>query len=89
MSAKVRQKVKDLIELAVDDGGEDMERAAAAMRAVKLIRKYELLDSPLDELLGGGGGETIQATVTIFEAITDPTLRKSVKKIAERFRRGR
>lgn len=86
MSAVLRKKVKDLVELAVDDRTPDKERVAAAMRAVVLIRKHDLLSSPLDGLLDSDN-ETVQATRTIFEALTDPKLAKSVRKVAERFRR--
>lgn len=87
MTAKLRRKAKDLIELAVDDSGNDKERVAAAMQAAKLIRKHDLLDSPLDGLMDSGD-ETVQAAHTIFETLTDPKLRQSVKKVADRFRRS-
>jgi hypothetical protein len=85
MSAALRQKVKDLVELAVDDSTTDKERVAAAMKAVVLIRKHDLLTSPLDIL--SSENETVQATKSILEVLTDPKLAKNVKKVADRFRR--
>jgi len=88
MSAKARKKVRDLIELACAEGNEDAERRVAAMRAVKIIRKYGLLSSPLDGLLSSDN-ETVQAASTLLDAITDPRIVGSAKKIADRFRRRR
>jgi hypothetical protein len=47
----VRQKVKDLVELAADDRTPEKERVAAAFKAIRIIRKHDLLSSPLDGLL--------------------------------------
>jgi len=88
MSAKLRRKAKDLIELAVDDSTTDKERLAAAMQAIKLIRKHDLLASPLDGLIDSED-ETVKAAHSIFETLTDPKLRKDVERIANRFRRRR
>lgn len=70
-----RQKVKDLIELALDGGGADKERVSAAMKALRIIRKYDLLAGPLD------------AATDVFSRITDPGLVDSVKKIVNQIRR--
>jgi hypothetical protein len=75
-----RQKVKDLIELACDETGEDKERIAAGMKAVRLIRKYDLLASPLDGLLDSDN-ETVAAATDIFSHLTSPGFMSSVKKI--------
>jgi hypothetical protein len=83
-----RQKVKDLIELACDETGNDKERVAAAMKAVRIIRKYDLLASPLDGLLESDN-ETIKAATSIFEKLTDPDLVSSVKKISSRISQAR
>jgi hypothetical protein len=80
MSSK-RQKAKDLINLALDGDNDANERAAAAMRAVKIIAKYDLLASPLDGILDSGN-ETVQAAGDIFSRLTDPTLLNSLKKVA-------
>jgi hypothetical protein len=88
MSAQLRQKARDLIELALDESTTDEERISAAMKAAKLIRKHDLLSSPLDGLLDSDN-ETVQAASNIFEVLTDPKLAKSVKKVADQFRRRR
>ena len=88
MSMSRRQKVKDLIKLALDGDNNDNERMAAALRAVKIIDKYDLLSSPLDGLLASDN-ETVQAATDIFSRITDPILVRSVKKIADQVGRAR
>ncbi len=85
-----RQKARDLIELAADDRTPEKERVAAAWKAVELIRKYDLLSSPLDGFLGGmlaSSNEDIQAVGTVLEAITDPKLVAGIKTIAGRIKR--
>jgi hypothetical protein len=82
-----RQKARDLIELAVDERTPEKERLSAAVKAVALIRKHDLLASPLDML--SGENETVQAAKSILEVLTDPKLTKNVKKVAERFRHRR
>lgn len=81
-----RQKARDLIELAADERTPEKERLSAAIKAVALIRKHDLLASPLDGILDGGD-ETVQAAKSIFDTLTDPKLRNNVKKVADRFRR--
>ena len=76
-----RQKARDLIELAHDDGTTEEERVSAAMKAVRLIHKHDLLASPLDELLGSKN-ETIRAASTVLDRITDPDFIDSVKTIS-------
>ena len=83
-----RQKAKDLIELALEENGDDKERIAAAMKALRIIRKYDLLSSPLDGLLSSDN-ETIKAATSIFEKLTDPDLVSSVKKISSRISQAR
>jgi len=85
MSAALRQKAKDLLELAADESTTDKERISAAMKAGALIRKHDLLSSPLDML--GSDNETVQAAKSIFEKLADPKLAKDLKKVADRFRR--
>lgn len=75
-----RQKARDLVELAADVDTPDNERIAAAMKVVKMIRKYDLLASPLDGLLSSDN-ETVAAATDIFGRLTDPTFLASVKKI--------
>ena len=83
-----RQKARDLVELAADVDTPDNERVAAAMKLVKLIRKYDLLASPLDGLMASDN-ETVQAATDIFSRMTDPSLVKSLKKVADQIGRVR
>jgi hypothetical protein len=83
-----RQKARDLVELAADVDTPDNERVAAAMKLVKLIRKYDLLASPLDGLMASDN-ETVQAATDIFGRLTDPSLVKSLKKVADQIGRVR
>jgi hypothetical protein len=80
-----RQKARDLIELAVDERTPEKERLSAAVKAVALIHKYDLLVSPLDML--DSENETVSAAKSILEVLTDPKLTANVKKVASRFRR--
>lgn len=83
-----RQKAKNLVELAADSETPDNERMAAAMKLVKLIRKYDLLSSPLDGFLASDN-ETVSAAADIFSTLTNPSLVNNVKKIANKMRRRR
>lgn len=83
-----RQKAKDLIELAADIHTSQKERISAAIKAVALIRKHDLLASPLDGLLDSSD-ETVQAATNIFETLTNPKLVGNLKKVAGRFNRRR
>lgn len=82
-----RRKAKDLIELAVGDNTPKEERLAAAFNAAKLIHKYDLLASPLDELLGSEN-ETVRAATTVLDKITDPDFIDSVKTIGSQISGG-
>jgi len=82
-----RQQVKDLIELAVDStNDDDKERIAAAMKAVRMIRKYDMLESPLDAL---ANNEFIQAGKAIFEAFNDPSVKKVRNRVTQEVARAR
>lgn len=81
-----RQKARDLIELAADERTPEKERVVAAVKAVALIRKYDLLSSPLDGLIGSND-ENVKAAVDVFERLTDPDLVGSLKKISSLFGR--
>ena len=83
-----RQKVQGLIELALDERTPEKERIAAAFKACSIVRKHDLLASPLDGLLEGGD-ETVQAAAGIFQTLTDPKLVGNLKKVASRFNRRR
>ncbi len=87
MSTDPRETVKDLIELACDATGEnDKERNSAAMKAVKMIRKYDLLDSPLDRI---ADNEYVQAARAIFGAFNDPNVKKVRDRVIGKATAGR
>lgn len=77
-----RQQARDLIELAADSRTPEKERLSAAIKAVALIRKYDLLANPLDSLVDN---ETVQAGKSIFDMLTNPEseLVRNVKKISK------
>lgn len=79
--SRYRQKARDLIELAHDESTTEEERVSAAMKAVGLIYKHDLLASPLDDLLGSRN-ETVRAASTVIDKITDPDFIDSVKTIS-------
>lgn len=83
-----RKKARDLIRLALDEKTTEDERIAAALRAVKLIDKYDLLRSPIDGLLESDN-ETVSAAASIFERITDPELVRSIKTVSAGIKRVR
>ena len=88
MSAERRKKARDLIKLALDERNEsEKERVTAAFQACKLIDKYGLLDSPLDDMLDGN--ETARAVRTIKDTVTNPEIVDAVKTVASVFRRRR
>jgi hypothetical protein len=74
-----RAKAKSLIELATDDGTTVEERSAAAVRAIKIIQKYKLLDAtPLDGILEN---ETVRAVKTVADKLADPELMGGLKEL--------
>lgn len=76
-----REKAKRLIALALNDGTTAAERNSAAMRAVKIIRKYKLLDvTPLDGILEN---EAVQAAKTVVDKLTDPELVGGLKAVGK------
>ena len=60
-------KARKLIELALDESTTLDERESAALKAVKIIDKYNLLDGPLDGLLGQGSTEIAQAAADVVQ----------------------
>jgi hypothetical protein len=86
MSKSHREKALDLIELSVDEGTSKEERLAAAWNAAKIIHKYDLLASPLDELLGSKN-DAVRAASTVLDRIMDPEFVDSVKTIGAQFSR--
>ena len=87
MSA-VRQKVKDLIVLALDERTPEKERIAAAFGALKIIDRHDLVSSPLDGIMNSDN-ESVKAAATIFEHLSNPDLVSSIKKVAGGLRRRR
>jgi hypothetical protein len=83
-----RQKARDLIELAAREDTPEKERVSAAVKAVALIRKHDLLSSPLD-VMSEIDNDTVRAATSIFEKLTDPDLVDSVKHIGSALKRGR
>ena len=78
-----RQKAKKLIEIAADDSTSDSERTSAAVKAVAIIRKYDLLSNPLDAL---NENETVQAARTIFDAFSDPKVKAAGGALMDGFK---
>ncbi len=71
-----RQKARDLIRLAVDARTPEAERVVAAVQAVGLIHRHELLESR-------GPKSKIYDTISNFkEILTDPALRTALGEIS-------
>lgn len=85
----MRDKVKKLIALAVDNRTPDKERFAAALKACQLIQDHDLLTSPIDAIMGGVNNETVAAGIDIFTRLADPAFVKSIKKVAGGISRAR
>jgi hypothetical protein len=79
-SAEPRDTAKKLIELAADESTTTQERMSTAVKAVAIIRKYDLLSNPLDEL---SENETVKAARTIFSAFNDPAVKAAGNKIMD------
>lgn len=74
-----RDKAKKLIELALNEGAEPGERSSSAVRAIKIIRKYKLLDpTPLDGVLEN---DTVRAVKTVADKLADPELMGGLKEL--------
>ena len=74
-----RAKARSLITLALDDGATAEERSSAAIRAIKIIQKYKLLDAtPLDGILEN---ETVRAVKTVADKLADPELMGGLKEL--------
>jgi hypothetical protein len=83
-----RKKAKDAVNLALDEGTTIQEQIAAAFTVCKLIEKYDLLDSPLDTLIGSDN-EIIGSIANIVQkTIGDPSLTRDIKKIISEVARG-
>ena len=78
-----REKAKGLIELAADESTSEEERFSSAVKACALIRKYDLLSSPLDSM---NDNKTVKAARKIFDAFSDPEVKGSLKDIGDVFK---
>lgn len=79
----VRQKTKDLIELVANGGAPADERSAAAIQACAIIRKYDLLASPLDAF---SDNKTVKAAQDVFETLRDPSFTGGLKTLIDGFK---
>lgn len=74
-----RAKVKDLIALALDGAAAPEEQRSTAVRAIKIIRKYKLLDTPpLDGILEN---DTVRAVKAVADKFADPELIDGLKTL--------
>jgi hypothetical protein len=74
-----RAKAKSLIALSLNDAATTEERSTAAIRAIKIIQKYKLLDpAPLDGILEN---ETFRAAKTVADKLADPELMGGLKEL--------
>jgi len=83
MSVKEEKRAlaKRLIDQALDDGVEAEERNTFALRAIKVIRKYDLLElTPLDGVLDH---PTVRAVKTVADKLADPSLKDGLKILWE------
>jgi|GEM_PF-4366711 len=83
-----REKTKKLIELASDERTPKEERAVAAVQAVALIHKYDLLSSPLDGI-ADIDNDTVQAARAIYETFTNPSVASAFKKVGAKLKKRR
>jgi hypothetical protein len=76
-----RAKVKGLIRLALDDGTPPEEANDAAMLALKIVRKYKLLDlTPIDGVLDH---PTVRAAKAVADKLSDPEFTDGLKEILD------
>jgi hypothetical protein len=74
-----RTKARGLIEIALDKGATSEERNSSAMLAIKVIRKYKMLDpTPLDGILEH---DTVRAVKTVADKLTDPEFTGGLKTL--------
>lgn len=81
-----REKARRLVTLATDKRTPSNERRVAAMSACKLIRKYKLLESPIDDI---ASHPLAQAGKTIFDAFNDPNVKAAGSVISDLYKRAR
>jgi hypothetical protein len=81
----MRQKAKDLMNLALDEAkGNEKERIAAAFKALKIIAENDFLSSPLDGIdLGGLTGldkDTVDAASTLLKKVAGGLINRNKKR---------
>jgi hypothetical protein len=72
-----RQKAKDLLRLALNEGTNEQERNAATIQLLRLLDKYDLL-----------GGKPINVASNILEQIMNPDFMDSIAGRVEKFASG-
>ena len=73
-----REKAKKLVELAFDNPDSE-EGDAAAWRALRIIKKYNLLDTPpLDGILEN---DTVRAVKGVADVVTNPEFVDNLKNL--------
>lgn len=75
-----RQRARYLINLAADKDTPEQERVSAALQAVGIIHKYNLLANPIDDLMGSQN-ETLRAGAKVIDRIMDPDFVSDVKTV--------
>jgi hypothetical protein len=81
-----RELAKNLITLALDEGATSEERNSTAVRVIKIIRKYKLLDTPpLDGILEN---DTVRAVKTVADKLTDPEFTSGLKVLGGLFKQA-
>jgi hypothetical protein len=74
-----RELAKNLIKLALDEGATSEERNSTAVRAIKIIRKYKLLDlAPIDGVLDH---PAVRAAKTVADKLSDPEFTDGLKEL--------
>ena len=74
-----RELARNLITLALDEGATEEERSSTAVRAIKIIRKYRLLDlTPIDGVLDH---PTVRAAKTVADKLADPEFTDGLKEL--------
>jgi len=74
-----RELAKNLIVLALDEGATTEERNSTAVRAIKIIRKYKLLDlTPIDGVLDH---PAVRAAKGIADTLADSEFTGNLKEL--------
>ena len=74
-----REKAKDLIALALDDGATTEECSTAAIRAIKIIQKYKLLD--LTKIDGVLDHPAVRAAKGIADTLADSDFTENLQEL--------